>query len=154
MQGNLRQQGAGPPRLPVVNNRRQRVANIPRGQNLIPQALRRMDIPPAVNLRRNHQEQQWGRVPQENQGGRLGLGINRAGRAPGGAQQLPVLGNVRNLQNEQINHQRPGQGQYQIPRFAPNINMVPPRIRANAMGGYGPIQGPPLRQTYPYRVQP
>ena len=32
--------------------------------------------------------------------------------------------------------------------------MVPPRIQAVAMGGYGPAQVPPFRQPQPYSVQP
>ena len=151
MQGNLRQQGAVPQRIPMVNNRRPRVVNIPRRQNEIPQHMGGMNIPPAVNLVRNYQEQHGGRGPQGYQGGHRGPVINQAGRAPGGAQQLPVQRIDRNLQNAQINYQ---QGPYQIPRFAPNINVVPPRFQAAARGGYGPAQVQPFRQPQPYRAQP
>ena len=107
MQGDPQQQRVAPPRIPMLNNRRPRVVNILRRQNVIPHHMGGMNVPPAVDLGRYYQEQQRGRGPQGHHGGHLGLGVNQMQRAPGGAQQLPVQGIDANLQNLQINHQRP-----------------------------------------------
>ena len=139
MQGNQGQVGAFRPHQPIGLNRRLAAGNIPGGQNVAHQQAGRSNIPPAVNMWQNNQQEQRNpahfRIPRGPQGQQANWNIRP--RVNFGIPQHPIQPGHANIQHGQNQLGRPVLQQNRVPRQGPNINRGLPWIQPPVLQGYG-----------------